>query len=344
MNFKKKLAINIVQNLVFWTISFVITLRVFAQTEQLGVVDFIYSFLFHIPFVTVVLFNIYRFIPDMLVKYGVWAYIGMILVPGYGITLSLYGLSYGMFSDFLFPNYFMVGSFMPHEIFGIMAVYLAISSMIEFSKSWFGRKETELKLAQLQEEKTFSELKALRAQINPHFLFNNLNTIYGEALKKSEKAPSMILKLSSILRYIVENMDKDIVPLSAEIEYLKEFINLQKERISNPRRVAFSVHGKFDDLSIAPLLLVNFVENAFKHGSTTEETDQISFNLSVMDKTLTFRSVNTKSNSRNLEATSSGTGIQNVKKRLDLLYADRHSLEIKEDNYTYDVTLSLRMK
>ncbi len=344
MNFKKKLAINIVQNLVFWTISFIITLRVFAQTEQIGIIDFIYSFLFHIPFVTVVSINIYHLIPNILTRYGIWLYALMIVVAAFGVAWSLYSISYTWISDLLFPNYFMVGAFNPLEIFGIMIVYLAISSMIEFSKSWFGRKETELKLAQLQEEKTFSELKALRAQINPHFLFNNLNTIYGEALKKSEKAPSMILKLSGILRYIVENMDKDIVPLSAEIEYLKEFINLQKERISNPGRVSFSVHGPSDDLTIAPLLLVNFVENAFKHGSTTEETDQISFNLSVMDKTLTFRSVNTKSNSRNLEATSSGTGIQNVKKRLDLLYADRHSLEIKEDNHTYDVTLSLKMK
>ncbi len=344
MNFKKKLAINIVQNLVFWTISFAITLRLFAQTEQLGVIDFIYSFLFHIPFVTVVSINIYHLIPNILTRYGIWLYTLMIVVAAFGVAWSLYEISYSWISDLLFPNYFMVGAFNPLEIFGIMAVYLSISSMIEFSKSWFGRKETELKLAQLQEEKTFSELKALRAQINPHFLFNNLNTIYGEALKKSDKAPSMILKLSGILRYIVENMDKDVVPLSAEIEYLKEFINLQKERISNPERVAFSVHGQFDDLTIAPLLLVNFVENAFKHGSTTEETDQISFNLSVMDKTLTFRSVNTKSNSRNLETTSSGTGIQNVKKRLDLLYADRHNLEIKEDNHLYDVTLSLRMK
>lgn len=344
MNFKKKLVMNIVQNLVFWTISFMITLRAFAQTEELGIIDFIYSFLFHIPFVTVVSINIYHLIPNILTKYGIWVYMLMVVVAAFGIAQSLYTIAYTWISDLLFPNYFMVGSFNPFEIFGIMVVYLSISSMIEFSKSWFGRKETELQLAQLQEEKTFSELKALRAQINPHFLFNNLNTIYGEALKKSEKAPSMILKLSGILRYIVENMDKDIVPLSAEIEYLKEFINLQKERISNPERVTFSVHGKFENLTVAPLLLVNFVENAFKHGSTTEENDQISFNLSVMNTTLTFRSVNTKSNSRNLEATSSGTGIQNVKKRLNLLYADRHNLEIKEDNHLYDVTLNLEMK
>lgn len=271
-------------------------------------------------------------------------YLLIILVPGYGLTYFLYGLSYGAFSRALFSDFYLVGFFSQFELFGIMIGYVGLSTLIELSKAWSGKRDAELKLAQLQEEKTFSELKALRAQINPHFLFNNLNTIYGETLKKSEKAPSMILKLSGILRYIVENMDKDRVPLSAEIEYLKEFINLQKERISNPERVAFSVHGQFDDLTIAPLLLVNFVENAFKHGSTTEENDQINFNLNVMNDALTFRSVNTKSNSRNLEATSSGTGIQNVKKRLDLLYADRHNLEIKEDNHLYDVTLNLRVK
>ena len=113
----------------------------------------------------------------------------MVLVAGFGITFFLYELTFNTFSGLLFPDYYFVAVYSPLEILGIMTTYIFISTLIELSKSWFDRKETEVRVAQLEEDKTKTELKALRAQINPHFLFNNLNTIYGEALKKSDKAP-----------------------------------------------------------------------------------------------------------------------------------------------------------
>lgn len=344
MNTKKKLIINIVQNFIFWTISFLITLRLFMQTEEIRTIDLIYILLFHIPFVTVVTLNSFYLVPTILKEISVWLYIVVTFIFGFGLTYFLYELSFGLISEIIFSGYYLVGLYNMYEIFGIMTIYVSVSTMVELSKSWFDKKDTDLKLVQLQKDKTSTELKSLRAQINPHFLFNNLNTIYGEALKKTDKAPKMILKLSSILRYIVENMDKDLVELQSEVEYLTMYINLQKERLSNPSRVAFEVHGDFNGISLPPLLLINFVENCFKYGSTTEIEDRIFISLHYSEQTLIFRTSNNTSQNIDLERTSSGTGLANAKKRLEILYPDMHELTITESKDSFELELKVQLK
>lgn len=340
---KKNLIANIVQNLVFWTISFVITMRLFMQTSEVRTIDIIYTFLFHIPFITIVSINIYHLVPNILNKYGFWLYVSMTLIAGFGVTHGLYWLSYGPLASFLFPDYYFVAIYGPLEILGIMTVYVLFSTLIELSKTWFNRKETELKFSQLEEENTKSELKALRAQINPHFLFNNLNTIYGEALKKSDKAPAMILKLSSILRYIVENMEKEAVPLEEEIDYIEKFVELQRDRLSNPMRVLFKTEGDFSNHSISPLLLITFIENCFKHGTVTGVKDRINIQLSLASNTLTLRTENPKNAIEILEETSSGTGIENATRRLNFMYPEKHSLDISETDTHYKLELTVEL-
>ncbi len=344
MRFNKTLARNIVQNIIFWTISFFITLRLFSQTDDIRTIDIIYTFLFHIPFIVIVCLNIYHLIPNILSKYGFWIYLVLILIPGFGLTYFLYSFSFGYFASLIFPDYYFVALYSMLEILGIMSVYVLFSTLIELSKTWFNRKETELKFSKLEEENTKSELKALRAQINPHFLFNNLNTIYGEALKKSEKAPHMILKLSDILRYIVENMNKEEVALIDEVEYLEKYIELQKERLSNPNRVLFKTEGDFSNIKLPPLLLVNFIENCFKYGSTSELQDRILITLKYFDSVLTLTTSNSISTSMPLEKTSSGTGISNAEKRLSLLFPEKHNLSIKEANSRFELELKLDIK
>lgn len=341
MSFKKKIISEIVQNIVFWSISFGLTLKLFSPVDEIRLIDVIYTFLFHIPFIAIVTINIYHLVPNILKKVNFWVYLAVVHIAGFGLTLFLYRLSFGVITNFLFPDYYFVALYSPLEILGFMLIYVSISTLIELSKAWFGRKETELKLTQLQEDKTRTELKALRAQINPHFLFNNLNTIYGEALKKSEKAPTMILKLSSILRYIVENMDKDEVLLEAEVEYLTMYIDLQKERLTNPFRVSFKTSGDFSTAKVSPLLLVNFVENCFKHGTTSDVNDRISISLTFEDGRLTFSTSNSISKSENIEKTKSGTGIKNAKKRLAFLYPNKHSINISQNEENYNLELKL---
>ncbi|MBR9916123.1 hypothetical protein GYB29_00155 [bacterium] len=342
MSFKRKVLNQIVQNLVFWTISFTITLNLFSRGDEIRKIDWIYTFLFHIPFVTVVALNIYQAIPNILKKHNIWLYLFLIAFAGFGVVQGAYHLSYGPIADLLFPEYYFVGVYNPLELFGIMAIYVTTSTLIELSKSWFNRKEKEVEIAQLEEEKTKSELKALQAQINPHFLFNSLNTIYGEALKKTDKAPEMILKLSDILRYVVENMNKNEVQLDQEIEYIRKFIDLQKERLSNPNRVIFVVNGNVEDLKIQPLLLITFIENAFKYGSVSGLNERIKISLAVEDKILEMIVENALNEIEVIgKSESSGTGLANTQKRLEFSYPGKHNLDIKKDDSTFKAALKI---
>ena len=342
MSFKRKVLNQIVQNLVFWTISFAITLNLFSRGDEIRKIDWIYTFLFHSPFVTVVTLNIYQVIPNILKKHNIWLYLFLIAFAGFGVVQGAYQLSYGPIADLLFPEYYFVGVYNPLELFGIMAIYVTTSTLIELSKSWFNRKEKEVEIAQLEEEKTKSELKALQAQINPHFLFNSLNTIYGEALKKTDKAPEMILKLSDILRYVVENMNKNEVQLDQEIEYIRKFIDLQKERLSNPNRVIFVVNGNVEDLKIQPLLLITFIENAFKYGSVSGLNERIKISLAVEDKILEMIVENALNEIEVIgKSESSGTGLANTQKRLEFSYPGKHNLDIKKDDSTFKAALKI---
>lgn len=342
MKLKKNVISIIAQNLIFWAISFTITLNLFSRGDEIQQIDWIYTFLFHIPFIIVVTLNIYQAIPNFLNRFNIWVYLCAIFIAGFGVVLGVYELSYGPIARLLFPDYYFVGVYEPLELFGIMLIYLSLSTLLELSKTWFNRKETELEIARLHEEKTKSELKALQAQINPHFLFNSLNMIYGEAMRKTEKAPEMILKLSDILRYVVDNMNRTEVLLSDEIEYIRKFIDLQKERLSNPDRVIFSSSGDHESLKISPLILITFIENAFKHGSVSGLNERIEIAVSVEEKVLTLKVQNAINNIEVVnESASTGQGLNNTRMRLDMVYKDKYNLVVNNNDSLFKSELTI---
>ncbi len=215
-----------------------------------------------------------------------------------------------------------------------------------FKLIWdYQRKQQQMN--ELENEKIASELKFLKSQINPHVLFNNLNNIYSYALEKSEKVPEMLLKLSEIMRYMLNEENNQFVRLEKEIRYLEDFIELQKLRLEGRGDVSLTVTGNPGNYCIAPLLLVAFVENSFKHSMQTEvENIIIDIKLDISDGILNFVSRNTYSEDggpslANKNGRETGIGLQNVKKRLQLIYRDKHDLQIsKEDNF-FVVQLSL---
>ncbi|WP_299158531.1 histidine kinase [uncultured Tenacibaculum sp.] len=197
----------------------------------------------------------------------------------------------------------------------------------------------------LREQKKTTELNLLKHQLNPHFLFNTLNNLYALALKKSDKTPEVIAKLSEILDYILYQCKESYVPLYKEIELLENYIALEKVRYGNRVEVIFEKEIKYD-VKIAPLILLTFVENAFKHGISQElKKGLIKLNILASEKELSFKLKNTRPSSHidTKKSSRKSIGMQNIEKQLDLLYADAYSLKIEETNKEYILELILKL-
>lgn len=204
----------------------------------------------------------------------------------------------------------------------------------------------QLSLDALQQEKNQAEMSALKAQINPHFLFNTLNTIYANALKKEENTPELILKLSDGFRYLFHEGQQERVSLQRELQHLKDYIQLQEERLADKVDVHFSTEVIDSTKQIAPLLLIPFVENAFKYTSLLKgKNHQINIAITATKTEFSFQCMNPFDTSGQHELDSgwatSGVGITNVKRRLDLLYPQKHELEIMEEGNRYSVKLTI---
>lgn len=201
--------------------------------------------------------------------------------------------------------------------------------------------ESQKQKNELINQRQASELALLRSQVNPHFLFNTLNNIYSLVYKKSDEAPEAVMKLSSVMRYMFFDASADKVPLIKEIDYLKSFIELQKLRISHPDFVSLQIKGNPDGHQIAPMLLISFVENAFKHSSKLHQPGII-IRLTADKEGIKFIVVNYMKKTKLTESkTNSGIGLDNIRRRLQLTYPGRHKLTIAQDGELYSVNLEI---
>jgi hypothetical protein len=202
--------------------------------------------------------------------------------------------------------------------------------------------QTANRLRQVENDQLQAELQQLKAQIQPHFLFNTLNSIYALAIRNDERTADTIVKLSEFMRYIIRDAHRDKVPLSAEINYLTNYIDLQKARLRDAVQVDYQQEGTVSGLSIAPLLLFSFIENAFKYGVSPEEDSNIVIQLGIDDTNLQLYAANNKVQMIQLDD-STGVGLQNARERLRLLYPDAHQLTIDETPTHFRVTLLLTL-
>ncbi|TPN87740.1 sensor histidine kinase [Aquimarina algicola] len=219
---------------------------------------------------------------------------------------------------------------------GVMILALIFASAIKLARDSFYRR---------QQEKD-AELKLLKAQLNPHFLFNTLNNLYGLSVIKSDKLPGLMLKLSDLLRYSLYDTKETFVPLEKEIRYLENYMSLEKIRLENTTEIQFHKKGDFTTTKIAPMVLIVFVENAFKHLETIQgKKSSVSVSLSVQGEKMMFSCINTFASNHHtkpsLETGKSGIGLQNAKKRLDLIYADKYKLDIIKKDEKFVVELML---
>ncbi|WP_343330747.1 sensor histidine kinase [Polaribacter staleyi] len=205
-------------------------------------------------------------------------------------------------------------------------------------KSLDEKKTLENKFLQTKLELKEQELKFLKMQIHPHFLFNSLNTIYGFAIAKADEAPEMILKLSNLLDYILYQVDKPKVLLIEEVNHLEDYISLEKMRFHDTLNVNFIKEKLNDSLQIPPMLLIPFVENSFKHGVIIDGILKVDIQLKVDANYLFFEIENS---SKEKEDINGGIGLENIKKRLEMLYPKKHQLEIIDKKDVFKVSLKI---
>jgi sensor histidine kinase YesM len=203
-------------------------------------------------------------------------------------------------------------------------------------------------LLQIQYEKTKrrqveAELKLLQSQVNPHFLFNTLNNIYAQNLTNHDEANEMILQLADLMRYQIESSKKNMVSIDDEIEFLENYIALEKKRSTDRIKVSFAV-DKTDNLTmqIPPMLFIPFIENAYKHGISAEGESVINIVLGVKEHGISFK-IDNQIPVRKQIVKSTQTGLENIKKRLDLLFPNKHQLAITTDNKLYNVQLNIQI-
>ncbi|MFH0736778.1 MAG: histidine kinase [bacterium] len=281
----------------------------------------------YLKFVVVFIISLMAFV--LLFKLEFW----FIIAPKFYPAISL--KSYYS-AGFFYPTYLM-----SHTISIYYIVFLF--GFIKLTKRWFINQQINQKLVQ---ENLEAELKFLKAQMNPHFLFNVLNSLYALALKKSDRTPEMILKLSSMLDFILYESNVKYIPLEKEIKLVNDYVELEKLRYGLRLNFEFNIIGTMDNIKIAPLIIFPFIENSFKHGvSTNLDNPWIKINLNIQDSFILLTVANSKSKikSEKNSSHSEGIGLTNVKRRLDLIYAHSYELNIVDEDNKHSVYLNLSL-
>ncbi len=224
--------------------------------------------------------------------------------------------------------------------------FMVSTAGVSFGHWWY---ETQLKAKEIAHLQTQAELSLLRYRVNPHFLFNTLNNLYAFALEKSEETPQIILQLSGLMRYMLRH-EKELIPLASELEYLGHYLSLERLRLGNSIGITMHVQGNPDGLYITPMVLLPFVENAFKHGvSRATWEGYVEIQAHIKDDELYFYVENSKPLYVAKDITLNGVqyeaqGLNTVKRRLELLYGkDRYKLEIVNNKDKYAVNLHMRL-
>lgn len=201
------------------------------------------------------------------------------------------------------------------------------------------------RLRQTEKEKVNAELSYLKAQINPHFLFNTLNSIYSSAIQENaDNTASAVVKLSGMMRYVISEAHNDFVSLEKEISYISDYIELQKIRLGDTVQVKYHITGATAGKKIAPLVLISFIENAFKHGVNPEQSSLIAVEIDIAGENLQLLVSNSKVSTVNAGTIKHNIGLENTRNRLQLLYPSQHELLINEDEKEYIVLLKLNLR
>ena len=269
----------------------------------------------------------------------------------YLVLVSLFLLLIRRYINYylIYPTYFPQAQHMPLLSAGKMLVELVnlytitgLYALYYLIRSWY---EQRLRVQQLVQQQTTAELDLLKAQVQPHFVFNTLNNMYSTAFKSSPETASLIAHLSGFLAYNLYESTQAMVPLETEIAYIDHYIELQKNRYGSKLDVAINRYTSIDDLQIAPLLLLPLVENSFKHGvASSSGFSWIRIDIARGPSQFSVKIANSKDKQGPIPvAATGGIGLSNVKKRLALLYPDAHELSIIDEPHSYLIRLTIKL-
>jgi len=335
-NFLKKVYIKIISQIIVWAIflSIPFFLRPPSGAHDKLPVFIIIHWLFLILFYYT---NYFVFVPKFLYTKKIFIYVIISIgcIVAYGLLPEIAG---NMHSRPLPPDALPAPLILARlsSIALFLLIYITSICISLINKLFETIKEKQ----QIEIEKTKAELAFLKSQVNPHFLFNTLYSIYYLSLEKSDKTPQAILKLSDIMRFVLTESQCEYVPLQKEIDYINIYIDLQKLRISEKTKVILMLTGNTKDRQIAPLLLIPFVENAFKYGVSSYKDTVIKITLQMNGSLLEFEVVNQKFSVSN-EIESSNIGLENVLHRIQLLYPQKHWIDLRDEEDRYSVNLKI---
>ncbi|MDE5418714.1 histidine kinase [Labilibaculum sp. DW002] len=349
-NIKKISRSRIAYHILFWVLALTFWLfTMFVASSFKNIVKLepvLMTLIFNLCFAAAVYFNLLVLIPRLFKKQRFFLYSVSLL-----ITISIAAF----FIDFLlvYPlqsfvqgeEYFQELTFFVWFNFAFFTfIYVGVTSFLSLMRELFVLQKISFQLKDIEREKLEAELKALKAQINPHFLFNTLNNIYSLTLDKSDKAPSLVLKLSDLMRYILYDCNDRFVLLEKELDFLNNYLDLQRIRLDDKIPVQMTVKGNANSSMIAPLLFEPLIENAFKHGAFGKMNNgfvNILFNFEDKERIELVIENSSESDWSQEDKKDSGIGIKNVIRRLELLYPEKHNLEIAEVDNLFKVSLKI---
>ena len=288
-------------------------------------------------------FNYFYLVPEFLLKKSVLSYLmislGLLIISAL-LLIHFYEPRFpeNFFMDWERPRGIMI---MPYyRSFVSLGIPYVISAILRMYVEW--KRNENLRLS-VEKESIKSELQFLKAQLNPHFLFNSLNTIYALSVKKSPDTSEAIVDLSELMRYMIYEADKDLVPLNKELDYIKSYIQLQRLRLSDSENVSLKITGEDRGRAVPPLLFISFIENAFKYGTDYKGKTYVKIALIITD-TSVYLNVKNKIGVFKEPTKNSGIGLENIRNQLELIYPGLHNLEVDNDGKDYEVSLTIYQK
>lgn len=331
-------------NILLWCLIYVVLLFIFTKNEEALNVDYLYTLAYTVALIIPISFNLYILIPQFLKKERYVFYLVLLLIL---IILSVFCFEsfFDQIINNLFTNYFFISYHINTSFAVILMTALIITALIKLAEDWFFFNQAQNKLVKDAHQITQSQLTALRAQINPHFLFNALNVIYAMSLEQRSDTKDAVIQLSDILRYIIYDANTNKVTLKQEIELINNYIAFQKNRTADGLEITFNNSIENTDFEIYPMLLLPLLENAYKHGDTnTDGKFFIKVTINQQQSIFKFEIENsTAIDGTDNNEEESGIGLKNVQENLKIVYPKKHILSIQKNELSCKVHLEINL-